>query len=151
MKRLIVFALALILAGPAISRAQNEDVDEPNTTNYRDVDDGQVLKLVSYILTPFGMALEWGVMRPLHHLATHTTAGPLLTGDKGSPFFTKNDNANLVPPGAFGPPAINPTNNIQASSYKPAARSEPATGTLAPAESIPPSKPLNSGQQPALH
>lgn len=149
MKRLIIFALAVILAGPAISRAQNDDVDEPNTTHYRDVDDGQLLKLVSYILTPVGMALEWGVMRPLHHLATQTSAGPILSGDKGSPFFTRNDNANQVPAGTFAPPVVNPTNNIQASNNK--SPSVPAAGTLAAPESIPPSKALNSGNQPALH
>ncbi|MBV8775216.1 MAG: hypothetical protein JO166_23210 [Deltaproteobacteria bacterium] len=149
MKRLIVFALGLILLGPGISRAQNENLDEPNTTQYRDVDDGQPLKLVSYILTPFGMALEWGLMRPLHYLATQTSAAPLLSGDKGSPFFTNNDNGNQVPAGTFAPPVINPTNNIQASNNK--SPSVSATGTLAAPESIPPSKALSSGNQPALH
>lgn len=152
MKRLLVFALAVILAGPAISRAQNEDIDEPNnTTHYRDVDDGHPLKFVSYILTPFGMALEWGVMRPLHYLATQTGAAPLLSGDKGSPFFTKNDNASQVPPGTFKPPVINPTNNIQPSNTKSPGPSVAVRERLAPAESPPPSKPLNSENQPALH
>jgi hypothetical protein len=149
MKRLLVFALVLILAGPAISRAQSDDMDQPNTQQYRDVDDAQALKLVSYILTPFGMALEWGLIRPLHHLATQTSAAPLLSGDKGSPFFTNNDNAKQVPPGTFGPAVINPTNNIQASNNKPP--SVQADGTLAPSESTTQSKPLSSGSQPALH
>ena len=149
MKRLFVFALMLILAGPAMSRAQSDDMDAPNPQQYRDVDDGQPLKLVSYILTPFGMALEWGLMRPLHHLATQTSAAPLLSGDKGSPFFTNNDNAKQVPPGTFGPPLINPTNNIQASNNKPP--SVPAGATLGPSESTAQSKPLSSGNQPALH
>src|SRR5436309_900215 len=94
MKRLIVLALALILASPVVSRAQNDDFDEPNPKQYRDVDEGQPLKMVSYILTPVGMALEWGLTRPLHYVATETAAAPLLSGDKGSPFFTKTDNAN---------------------------------------------------------
>src|SRR5438034_9851115 len=138
MKRLIGFALALVLAGPVISHAQTEDLDEPNPNQYRDVDDAQLLKVVSYILTPVGVALEWGLTRPLHHLATQTKAAPLLTGGKGSPYFTETDNASRVPPGTFGPYLINPTNNLQASNKK---SSVPAahTGTaLAPAESIPP-------------
>jgi len=150
MKRLIVCTLALILAGPVISGAQTDDQDRQNQTQYRDVEDGQVLKLVSYILTPVGMALEWGLMRPLHHLATQTSAAPLLSGDKGSPFFTENNNAALVPPGTFGPSTINSSNNLQASNET-VAPAAPAGKALAPAQSIPPSKPLLSGSQPALH
>jgi hypothetical protein len=150
MRRLIVFVLALILAGPVISGAQTQDVDEPNPTQYRDVDNGQPLQLVSYILTPVGMALEWGLMRPLHYLASQTGAAPLLSGDKGSPFFTRNDNANQVPPGTFAPNVINPTNNIQASSktsQAPVASKGTAQGSE---ESIPPSGPQMSGSQPTI-
>ncbi|MBV8360447.1 MAG: hypothetical protein JO189_21320 [Deltaproteobacteria bacterium] len=150
MKRLIVCTLALILAGPVISGAQTDDQDRQNPSQYRDVEDGQVLKIVSYILTPVGMALEWGLTRPLHYLATQTSAAPLLSGDKGSPFFTENNNANQVPPGTFGPNTINPSNNLQASN-KTIAPVAPAGTTLTPAESIPPSRPLSSGSQPALH
>jgi len=151
MKRLIIFTLALILALPAISHAQTDDQDRQNPTQYRDVEDGQLLKLVSYILTPVGMALEWGVMRPLHYLATQTPAAPALSGDNGPSFFGQNNNANQVPPGTFGPYTINPTNNLQASNNKTLV-AVPATGsTLPPAQSIPPSKPLLSGGQPALH
>ncbi|MBV8453537.1 MAG: hypothetical protein JOZ29_14890 [Deltaproteobacteria bacterium] len=150
MKRLIVCTLALILAGPVISRAQTDDQDRQNQTQYRDVDDGQALKVVSYILTPVGMALEWGLTRPLHYLATQTSAAPLLSGDKGSPFFTENNNATLVPPGTFRPSTINSSNNLQASNETPAPAA-PAGKALAPAQSSPPSKPLLSGSQPALH
>jgi|SRR5215469_1605850 len=150
MKRLIICTLALILAGPVISGAQTEDQDRQNPTQYRDVEDGQVLKIVSYILTPVGMALEWGITRPLHYLATQTSAAPLLSGDKGSPFFTENNNANQVPPGTFEPYTINPSNNLQASN-KTIAPAAPAGTTSAPAESSPPSRPLSSGSQPALH
>jgi hypothetical protein len=150
MKRLITFALLLILAGPAVSFAQYDDQDRQNPTQYRDADDGQVLKLVSYILTPVGMALEWGLMRPLHYLATQTSAAPLLSGDKDGPFFVQNNNASQVPPGTFGPYTINPTNNIEANN-KTAVPVTPSSSTLAPAHSIPPSKPSIESSQPALH
>jgi hypothetical protein len=151
MKWLIVCTLALILAGPAISGAQTDDMDQPNTKQYHDVDDGQTLKGVSYILTPVGMVLEWGVMRPLHYLATKTFMAPVLSGDKGSPFFTESNNAAMVPPGTFEPQAINTTNNLQASNNKTPIPVAPAGTTLAPARSIPPSKSVPSGNQPALH
>jgi len=151
MKRLIACALVLILAGPVISHAQTADEERQNPAEYHDVDDGQFLKLVSYIFTPMGMALEWGLMRPLHHLATQTAAAPLLSGDNGPPFFGENNNANQVPPGTFGPYTINPTNNLQLSNDKTLVPVPPAGRPLPPAESIPPSKPLPSSSQPALH
>lgn len=152
MKRLIFCILVLILAIPAISHAQTNDQDQQNPTQYRDVEDGQLLKLVSYILTPMGMALEWGLMRPLHYLATQTSAAPILSGDNnGESFFSENNNANQVPPGTFGPYTINPTNNLQESNNKTLVPVPPASTTLPPAQSIPPSKPLLSGSQPALH
>ncbi len=151
MKRLIICILALILAGPAISGAQTEDMDQQNPTKYRDVDDAQTLKGVSYILTPVGMVLEWGVARPLHYLATKTFLAPLLSGDKGSPFFTESNNAALVPPGTFEQQAINPTNNFQASNNKAPTTVAPMGTTLAHEQSIPASKPVLSGSQPALH
>ena len=150
MKRLIVCTLALILAGPAISGAQTDEQDRQNPPPYRDVDDAQALKVVSYILTPVGMVLEWGLLRPLHYLATQTPVAPLLSGDKGSPFFSDNNNASQVPPGTFEPDTINPSNNFQASN-KTLVPVAPAGTTLAPAQSITPSKPLLSGSQPALH
>lgn len=151
MKRLIVCTLALILAGPVISRAQTDDQVRQNPTQYRDVEDAQALKLVSYILTPVGMALEWGLLRPLHYLATQTSAAPLLSGDKGSPFFTENDNASQVPPGTFEPTTINRTNNLQASNNTIPVPGAPASTAPTPSKSMPESKPLLSGSQPALH
>ena len=151
MKRLIICTLALALAVPLICRAQTDDQDQQNPTQYRDVEDGQLLKLASYFLTPVGMALEWGVMRPLHYLATQTSAAPVLSGDKGQAFFTENSNANHVPPGTFAPSKINPTNDLQASNNSTLVPVLPG-GTTPPAvQSIPASKPMLSGSQPALH
>lgn len=151
MKRLIIFALALILTGPALSRAQSTDQDQQDQSQYRDVEDGQVLKFVSYILMPVGMALEWGVMRPLHYLATQTSAKPLLSGDQGPAFFAENNNASKVPPGTFAPNTINTTNNLQASNSNIPPSSTSAEGTKASsAQAAAPPQSL-SGSQPALH
>ena len=151
MKRLIVLILALILTGPALSHAQSDDQDQQNQSQYRDVEDGQVLKFVSYVLMPVGMALEWGIMRPLHYLATQTSAKPALSGDQGPSFFAENNNASRVPPGTFAPNTINTTNNLQASSsnaaqvpISPGTNKPSASGPIAPSQSF-------SGNQPALH
>jgi hypothetical protein len=147
----MICILALMLAGPVISHAQSDEQDQQNPTQYRDVEDGQLLKFASYFLMPVGMALEWGVTRPLHYLATQTPAAPLLSGDTGASFFGENNNANWVPPGTFGPYTINPTNNLQVSNSKTIVPVPPAGAPLPPAQSIPPSQSLMSGSQPALH
>ena len=151
MKRLIVCTMALILAGGGICRAQTDDRDQQNS-QYQDVEDGQFLKLVSYVLNPMGMALEWGLMRPLNSLATKSSVAPLLSGDKGPAFFSDNNNANQVPPGTFAPRTINPTNNMEASTGNDAmAPGAPAGTTPAPGQTIPSSKPIVPSSQPALH
>lgn len=151
MKRLIIVSVALTLMGPALSRAQSSDQEQPEQSQYRDVEDGQVLKGVSYILMPIGMALEWGIMRPLHYLATQTSAKPLLSGDQGSAFFAENNNASKVPPGTFAPNPINATNNLQASnSSTEQASTAPYATRPSSVKPTAPSQPL-SGSQPALH
>jgi len=127
MKRALIALVVLVMAGwPLLSHAQYNDDEE--SSNYTDVDDGQALKVVSYILTPFGMALEWGLTRPLHYTATQTAIGPLLSGDTETTYFGSNNNADLLPPGTFAPQVI----TGQYSSLPVGA--EPSTGrsTLAP-------------------
>src|SRR5438132_11825951 len=150
MKRVMIGILALLLAWPLLSHAQFDDQDRQDAMQYRDNEDGQLLKIVSYILTPVGMTLEWGLTRPLHYAATQTPAAPLLSGDTDPSFFGQNSNASHVPPGTFGPYLINPTNNMQPSNDSRVASAPGAPKRLAPAQSIPPSAPQTSDTQPAL-
>lgn len=74
--------LALMMAIPAMALAQQGPYnDKQNPNEYTDTEDGQTLKVVSYILAPIGYALEWGVTRPLHYLATKTSLAPMMSGD----------------------------------------------------------------------
>jgi len=108
---ILALAVALLTILPAFAHAQYvRDIDEANPYEYRDVDDGQLLKLAAYLLTPFGMGLEWGVTRPLHYVATQTSIAPLLSGDKDTYTFGQNNNADFVPPGTFGPEPLNLSN-----------------------------------------
>lgn len=107
MKRVLIALVVLVMVGwPLLSRAQYGGDDDENGSNYVDVDDGQTLKVVSYILTPFGMALEWGLTRPLHYAATQTAISPLLSGDTETSYFGQTHNADLLPPGTFERPVI---------------------------------------------
>src|SRR5260370_19854637 len=83
MRRLILWMFfALAIAMPASALAQQGPYnDKQNPNEYTDTEDGQVLKVVSYFLAPIGYALEWGVTRPLHYLATKTSLAPAMSGD----------------------------------------------------------------------
>ena len=67
---------------PASALAQQGPYnDKQNPNEYTDTEDGQLLKVFSYVIAPIGYALEWGVTRPLHYLATKTSLAPALSGD----------------------------------------------------------------------
>ena len=76
----MVFALAIAMPASALAQ-QGPYNDKQNPNEYTDTEDGQVLKVVSYFLAPIGYALEWGVTRPLHYLATKTSLAPAMSGD----------------------------------------------------------------------
>jgi hypothetical protein len=114
--------VTLLLAGPSIARAQQHQWggsftsgDQRNPYEYRDVDDSQLLRLAAYALTPAGMLLEWGIMRPLHHVATQTPLAPVLSGDKDVYYFGQNNNSDLVPAGTFAPAPMNLSTSFEPS------------------------------------
>ncbi len=69
-----LLATALLLSSPAFARAQYSD-ERQNPKEYTQ-DDSNPLKLISYVLSPIGFALEWTVARPLHYLTTETPLAP---------------------------------------------------------------------------
>jgi hypothetical protein len=111
MKRIAIGLAAIaILATPILSYAQqygagdlDMEYDVQGPPPYNDVDDGQLLKLVSYVAMPIGYTLEHVVTRPLHDLATNSAAAPILSGDTEIKYFGESSNANLLPPGTFRP------------------------------------------------
>jgi hypothetical protein len=75
-----VLALAVTIPGMALAQ-QGPYNDKQNPNEYTDSEDGQPIKIVSYFIAPIGYALEWGVARPLHYLATQTALAPIMSGD----------------------------------------------------------------------
>jgi hypothetical protein len=151
MKRVLVGLAALAIAvWPVLSHAQYND-DEQTNDQYNDVEDGQTLKVISYLLTPFGMGLEWGLTRPLHYVATQTSAGPLIAGDTEPTYFGQNDNADLLPPGTFAP-------QVMTGQYSNYSFQTPYVGTASSAvpmqqAKLPPAPPVipqGSGQAPIM-
>jgi hypothetical protein len=121
MKRAAICLLTLLaLAMPRLARAQDLYSDDNDPPPYNDVEDGQTLRIAGYVLAPFGYALEWGLTRPLHHVATDTPLAPVLSGDTEVHYFGQTSNADRLPPGTFAPFQVpaNP-NSIDFSSSPP--------------------------------
>src|SRR5258707_4701804 len=90
MRRLMLCTfMVLTMAMPAMALAQQGPYnDKQNPDEYTNAEDGQLLKVVSYFIAPIGFALEWGVARPLHYLATQTFLAPAMNAETREPTFT---------------------------------------------------------------
>jgi hypothetical protein len=138
-------ALILALAMPAAALAQGGPYnDKQNPNEYTNAEDGQPLKFFSYFLAPVGYALEWGVMRPLHYLATKTPLAPALSGD--------TEYSEINNPG----PAVAPMQPLMPADI-PAATAPKAQNQSAAGPAVMPAvphtqvAPANPGGQPVLH
>ena len=131
-------AMVLFLSAPRISRAQYSSSEDQGTAQpYNDVDDGQLLKIVSYALAPVGYMLEWTVTRPLHYTATKTPLAPMLSGDtEGRNYFGETDRASQLPAGTFTPFQVSPYANTLLNS-PPAAGNSYAETPLPPVQTAP--------------
>ena len=151
----IFFLTLLALSLPRLAHAQADYSfdEEYGPPPYNDVEDGQALRIAGYILAPFGYALEWGITRPLHHVATDTALAPVLSGDTDVRYFGDTANADRLPPNTFTPFRVpaNPNaieSDAASASYRAPSNTLPpvpqSRGYRAPS-SYPP------GSQPALH
>ena len=144
----MVFALAI--ATPASALAQQGPYnDKQNPNEYTDTEDGQVLKVVSYFLAPIGYALEWGVTRPLHYLATKTALAPAMSGDtEYSQMY--NPGPNVAPIVPVTPPANTASSSTAGENSAPQTYIERTP--VGPVVVPPPLVPLTSPPaQPVLH
>ena len=97
----MVLAIAVpAMAMPSMALAQQGPYnDKQNPNEYTDTEDGQLLKVVSYFIAPIGYALEWGVTRPLHYLATKTSLAPMMSGDtEYSQIYNPGENVQPIVP-----------------------------------------------------
>lgn len=87
-----------------------EDQYEP----YNNDEEGQPLRILSYLVAPFGYLLEWGVARPLNYLATQTRLAPVLNGDTGQQGQYDTPPMNVPPDPLASVPAVLPDESGQA-------------------------------------
>jgi hypothetical protein len=137
LRRAVCLIVVLTLALPLVAHAQYraDDSDRQHPREYND-QDSQVLNLVATILWPVGVALEWGVARPLHYVAANS---PLFGNSANSPPPLPPEALQPIPPEAEAPPTeIVPA--PEARSAPPAAPQPGRTGQ--PAAPLPPGQPV---------
>ena len=138
--------MVLAMAMPAMALAQQGPYnDKQNPNEYTDTEDGQLLKVVSYFIAPIGYALEWGVTRPLHYLATKTSLAPMMSGDtEYSQIYNPGENAQPIVP-------VMPANTASAAESA-APQTYIERTPVGPVAVPPPLVPLTSPPaQPVLH
>ncbi|MGH7914635.1 MAG: hypothetical protein ACREPW_08300 [Candidatus Binataceae bacterium] len=141
--------LALAIGMPAMALAQQGPYnDKQNPQEYTNVEDGQLLKVISYFIAPIGYALEWTVTRPLHYLATRTALAPAMSGD--------TEYSEMYNPGPTAEP-IEPLAPVNTASSSPSRESSapqtyiertPVGPVVVPSPLVPLTTPP---EQPALH
>ncbi len=85
-RAIICLCAALIIGVPRLACALYSDVDQQNPNEYTD-EDSQPLRIVAYLVAPIGFALEWGVARPIHYVATQTFLAPVFNADTREPAY----------------------------------------------------------------
>ena len=129
MWRAVFFLVAaLTVAVPRPIHAQESDSQNPR--EYTD-EDSHPLRILAYVLSPIGFALEWGIARPLHYVATQSDFAPVFNNDTRTPTYV-------------APPPI-PLDDVGDEPPRP----EP--GTNQELSSPQRSAPLDTGRQPQLH
>jgi len=148
-----LLAAALLLSSPAFARAQYSD-ERQNPKEYTQ-EDSNPFKLISYILSPIGFALEWTIARPLHYVTTETPLAPAFrpADDDIEGNAIAESDALPAPIAQLPPPDRFPSEREELTPHEgtvdpraPTRKDQPLTGGRPP-ESIPPS-PV---EQPVLH
>jgi hypothetical protein len=90
----LVGLLAMVLVWPLSSHAQDNSggnnngwqLHDPN--EYRQ-EDSHPIRAIASLLSPVGWALEWGIARPWHYVATQTFLAPVLNGGQDEDSWTE--------------------------------------------------------------
>jgi hypothetical protein len=161
----LVALLAAVLAWPPASYAQQQQnqsngwqLHDPN--EYQQ-EDSHPVRAIASLLSPIGWALEWGVARPWHYVATNTFLAPVLNGgqhdDTWSEYYGTPGPMAEVPipqppvtgPGASSQPPLR-EQNLGPASAPPTVSSSGSTTSSHPPVGAPP-YPQNTQGQAILH
>jgi hypothetical protein len=158
----IAVLLAAVLAWPPASNAQQQQNSNNNGWQLHDPneyrqEDSHPVRAIASLLSPVGWALEWGLARPWHYVATNTFLAPVLNGgqddDTWSEYYgTPGPVAEVpIPPPARESSAAPQQQSLREQDIAPsAAAPSPGAGTSSdtnrPAAGAPPYPPDTRGQ-----
>lgn len=163
MRTLVIVALlGAVLAWPLALHAQQQQPQDPaagwqlrDPNEYRQ-EDSHPVRAIASLLSPIGWALEWGVARPWHYVATNTFLAPVLNGGQeedtwGEYYGTPGPVAEVpIPPppmkepSASAPPPLREQNLAPAPA--PPAMSSSSAGSNRPGLGAPPYSQDTQGQ-----
>ncbi len=141
--------------------AQQQD---PNTDGWQLRDpneyrqeDSHPVRAIASLLSPIGWALEWGVARPWHYVATNTFLAPVLNGGQeedawGEYYGTPGRNAGQMAQAPAPQPYREPAQPLREQNLGSTSITPPASGGAvsanppAPALGAPPYTPNREGQ-----
>jgi hypothetical protein len=164
-KMALVALFVTALAWPLASNAQQQQNQNANGWQLHDPneyrqEDSHPVRAIGSLLSPIGWALEWGIARPWHYVATQTFLAPVLNGgqeeDSWSEYYGTPGPVAEVPipqqpirePAAGAQPPLR-EQNIAPSSAPPAVSSSTTTSSR-PALGARP-YPSETQSQPELH
>lgn len=137
----VILAAALSVTANAAAQSRG-DMDQQRTPAQYSQEDSHPVRIVGYILSPLGVALEYTIARPLHYLATQTFLQPIL-----DPGFEQESWEEFYGPGTLPPlPPVQPRADLLPQSSPPPAVAPPAGKGAASRLPVPP-----TAAQPILH
>jgi hypothetical protein len=116
----LVTLLAVAVAFPLSCYAQSSDAQDQPSWQLRDPneyqqEDSHPIRAIGSLLSPVGFALEWGIARPWHYVATQTFLAPVLNGGQNEDQWDEDYNSGPIPDLSMPPPqAAAPSTSQQA-------------------------------------
>jgi hypothetical protein len=155
----LVVVFTMVLAWPFCLRAQDSQTPQqtPNggwqlhDPNEYTQDDSHPVRAIASLLSPVGWALEWGVARPWHYVATQTFLAPVLNGGQDDDSWSEyyGTSGSVPQPPMMAPPPAQPAPPPAQQAFR-----EQSLGTVpvappAPGSSTSQSNPVQNNSNPS--
>jgi hypothetical protein len=106
----LIVVFTMVLGWPLYSHAQDAQQNQQNPNsgwqlhdpNEYTQEDSHPVRAIASLLSPVGWALEWGIARPWHYVATQTFLAPVLNGGQQDDSWTEYYGT----PGPITPPVV---------------------------------------------
>jgi hypothetical protein len=137
-----VVLLAMVLAWPMSARCQQQQSWTLHDPNDYTQEDSHPVRAIASLLSPIGWALEWGVARPWHYVATQTPLAPVLNGGQDDDSWDEYyGGSGPIAEAPIAQPPVREQNSFNQPSFREqslATSSAPSTHGATPSSQSPP-------------